>query len=140
MPKMNPTYTEIVPLTPLAYLDLLGEHLHIRAPTHPEIQAVFRPILFAMPPIAVVVVVVCGLCVCVPLCQCNATKYFKRLLCFLGKHLRIRASTHPDIHTASAGDAKRKQLERPHAKFTATRGFASKTCLLYTSPSPRDRG
>ena len=68
--------------------------------------------LFAMPPLAVVVVVVCGLCVCVRLCQRNATKYFKRLLCFLGKHLRIRASTHPDIHTASAGDAKRKQLEK----------------------------
>ena len=52
----------------------------------------------------------CAGCVCVRLCQRNATKYFKRLLCFLGKHLRIRASTHPDIHTASAGDAKRKQF------------------------------
>ena len=51
-----------------------------------------------------------AVCVCVRLCQRNVTKYFKRLLCFLGKHLRIRASTHPDIHTASAGDAKRKQF------------------------------
>ena len=52
----------------------------------------------------------CAGCVCVRSCQCNVTKYFNWLLCFLGEHLRIRASTHPDIHTASAGDAKRKQL------------------------------
>ena len=53
-----------------------------------------------------------AVCVCVRLCQRNATKYFKRLLYFLGKHLRIRASMHPDIHTASAGDAKRKQVPK----------------------------
>ena len=61
----------------------------------------------------------CAGCLCVRLCQHNATKYFKRLLCFLGKHLRIRASTYPDIHTASAGDAKRKQFTRGH-QYTHT--------------------
>ena len=44
-------------------LCFLGEHLRIRTPKHPESQAACRTILFAMPPIAVVVVVVCGLCV-----------------------------------------------------------------------------
>ena len=34
----------------------------------------------------------CAGCVCVRLCQRNVTK---RLLCFLGEHLRIRASKHP---------------------------------------------
>ena len=52
----------------------------------------------------------CAGYLCVRLCQPNATKYFKRFLWFLGKHLRIRASTHPDIHTAAAGDAKRKHF------------------------------
>ena len=59
---MPTTLTKITPNYALTPLGLFGEHLHIRAPTHPEIQAARRPILFAMRPIAVVVVVVCGLC------------------------------------------------------------------------------
>ena len=38
----------------------------------------------------------CAGCLCVRLCQRNVTKYFKRLLCFLSEHLRIRASKHQD--------------------------------------------
>ena len=40
------------------------EHLRICAPKHPESQATCRTMLFAMPPLAVVIVVVCGLSVC----------------------------------------------------------------------------
>ena len=54
-----------IPLEPpWGHLSLLVEHLRIRAPKHPETQATCRAMLFAMPPLAVVIVVVCGLSVC----------------------------------------------------------------------------
>ena len=70
------TYTEIIPLNPMGHLNLLGEHLRICAAKHPESQATCRTILFAMPPLAVVIVVVCGLSVCtVVSTQCRPQRH-----------------------------------------------------------------
>ena len=91
------TYTEIIPLNPMGHLNLLGEHLRICAAKHPESQATCRTILFAMPPLAVVVVVVCGLCVCT-LVSTQCYKVFQETSLFprqTSSHPCLYASRHP---------------------------------------------
>ena len=82
--------------SPGGHLGVLGKYYLIRTPTRPQSQAARRTIWFVMPPIAVVVAVVCGLCAYARANAMSPNVSIGFPACFV-VHICIRASKHAHV-------------------------------------------